>query len=98
MRHKYFDGNPNSPQDKLFTGAVEWCCECGCKNIILPRVAKVIDRSLHDEKLHIHLEYMESPQYGLCEDCFAEYNLCYPMPESLEKHLRNQGYEPMDDK
>ena len=92
LHRKYFDGNPVPPKDKLFAGAVEWYCECGRKNVIIPQITKVEDDLLDKSQgLRRHIEQISSPEYGLCEDCYAEYKLNYPLPESVERYLREQG-------
>lgn len=74
MCREYFDGTPVPPRDKLFAGALEWHCECGRKNIILPRITKVETVKV-DEDLNRQTEHIEDSKFGLCEDCHAEYEL-----------------------
>jgi hypothetical protein len=66
-----YDGTPVPPKDKMAVAGI-WYCECGRKNLILPRTEKIVKYSDSDRCC---IEYVEIPKYGLCEDCFAEYDL-----------------------
>jgi hypothetical protein len=77
--------NFEPPVDKM-SSSVEWICECDRKNIILPK--SVIKKNELENEMMMVVKTVENPKYGLCEDCFAEYELKYPIPEILEKAFK----------
>lgn len=69
--------------------AVEWNCDCGKKNYIFPKSETLGFETINE--IPMALQKYEPPQYGLCEECFSEYNLEYPLPEEIEKIIKEEG-------
>lgn len=72
--------------DDLQAFAVEWHCDCGKKNYIFPKSEKFEFDTISE--IPTFMYKYEPPQYGLCEECFDEYSLEYPLPEEIEKMIK----------
>lgn len=75
--HDWKTYGPTPPKDVLDVFCSEFTCRCGHVNHAFGVVTKTDSESL-EQGWASYSETATTPEFGLCEECFAGYDLVYP--------------------